>query len=643
MTAAPGTRGAAGTPGTQRTEVPRSTGDAGAPGPGAASTAGTPDDPVGSAAPAVPAAPASPAPPAAPAPPAPSTAAGAVRDAWTGARRGARSLYRRASRLMRNGWYGWRSSLQVRVITSTLVAGIVAVAVLGGYLSDQIRDGLFEQRLTEVLQESARSTQRAQESFDSTVASTSTEIDALFRQTVGALQLGGSSDQVVLRRSPGAPPPVFVNDYSSSPDAGLNRLVTDDLRAVVQGSTEQHWVSVAIPQEDGGEVPGLVVASAVTAPAVGPYELYFLYSLAPEQQTLALVQRVLAAGAAGLLLLLGGMTFLVTRQAVQPVRIAARVAERLADGHLAERMTVKGVDEMATLARSFNEMAESLQDQIRRMEDLSHLQRRFVSDVSHELRTPLTTVRMAAEVIHAARDELDPAAARSAELLTAQLDRFEDLLADLLEISRFDAGAAMLDAESRDVRDVVMNAVEHAVPLAERRGVWLSVELPPKPVIADVDPRRVERVLRNLLVNAIEHADGKPVEVWLAADQRALAVAVRDSGVGMTPEEVEHVFDRFWRADPARARTTGGTGLGLAISIEDAHLHGGWLEAWGRPGEGACFRLTLPRRAGIVLESSPVPLEPTQAQAPVSVSYGSHEGRPDLDPTSVPDLDRLEA
>src|SRR5690606_27319180 len=161
------------------------------------------------------------------------------------------------------------------------------------------------------------------------------------------------------------------------------------------------------------------------------YELYFLYRLGPEQQTLSFVQGVLAVAGGGLVVLLGAMTWLVTRQAVDPVRRAARVAERLADGHLKERMSVKGVDEMATLARSFNEMAESLHDQIHRMEELSHLQRRFVSDVSHELRTPLTTVRMAAEVIHAARDELDPAAARSAELMTAQLDRFEELLADL--------------------------------------------------------------------------------------------------------------------------------------------------------------------------------------------------------------------
>ncbi|WP_182111722.1 MtrAB system histidine kinase MtrB [Actinotalea sp. JY-7876] len=558
------------------------------------------------------------------------------------ARRRLRLARRVVARMVRRIVHRWRSSLQVRVVTTTLLAGVAAVGLLGGYLSDEIRDGLYEQRLEEVLEASAIATQRAQETFDSAVPSTPTELNGLFGQTVGALRQGSTSDQAFLRRSPGASVPVFVNDHSTTADPALIGLVSLELRSAVQGSSEQHWVPVAIPGE-GGTDPGIVVGSAVTAPVVGQVELYFLYSLASEQQTLAFVQRVLAIGGLGLVALLGGMTWMVTRQTVQPVRSAAQVAERLADGHLTERMPVRGVDEMATLARSFNEMAESLQDQIRRMEELSHLQRRFVSDVSHELRTPLTTVRMAAEVIHAARDELDPAAARSAELLTAQLDRFEDLLADLLEISRFDAGAAMLDAESRDVRDVVMAAVEQTVPLAERRGVWLAVEMPGEPVVADIDPRRIERVLRNLLVNAVEHAEGRPVEVFVAADARAVAVVVRDHGVGMTAQEAEHVFDRFWRADPARARTTGGTGLGLAISIEDAHLHGGRLEAWGRPGRGASFRLTVPRRAGIVLDGSPAPLVPPDDDPHVGVSYASHEGRPDLDPAAVPDLDRLEA
>lgn len=545
-----------------------------------------------------------------------------------------------AERRASTGVHRWRSSLQLRVVTSALVAGMVAVGLLGVYVSDRIANGLFEQRREEVLQESARATQQAQATFAASTASTGPELQTLFYGLVPALQTGGSgSREVFLRRSPGDLPPLLVNDVSTDP--ALGGLISPDLRRAVRGDASQRWVSVAIPHTDGTTAPGLLIGSAVDVPAAGPYELYFLYDLAAEQDTLEFVQRTLALAGIGVVAALGALTWLMTRQTVQPVRNAARVAERLADGHLAERMPVRGVDELATLARSFNEMAESLQDQIIRMEDLSRLQRRFVSDVSHELRTPLTTVRMAAEVIHASRDDLDPAARRSAELLTMQLDRFEALLADLLEISRFDAGAAVLDAERRDVRDVVTAAVEAAAPIAERRGVWLTVELPEEPAIADVDPRRVERVLRNLLVNAVEHADGRPVEVRLAGDQRALAVTVRDHGVGMTEEESAHVFDRFWRADPARARTTGGTGLGLAISIEDAHLHGGWLEAWGRQGRGACFRLTLPRRAGITLTASPLPLVPEDADVPTAPPPAA--GPRGLDPAAVPDLDRLEA
>ncbi|HQY34393.1 MtrAB system histidine kinase MtrB [Actinotalea sp.] len=556
---------------------------------------------------------------------------------WTRVRRRALLARWRAVQGGRAAVYHWRASLQVRVITSTLVVGIAALVTLGGYLSDRIRDGLFEQRVQQLLEESARSTQGAQENLSASSVPTEAEVQALFYALVRALKASGSGEpEVWLRRSPGDVP-VLVNDVSTA-DRSLDVLLTPELRETVRSDDLQRWTSVAIPTEDGGAEPGVVIGSVVNVPAAGQYELYYLYSLQAEQTTLSFVQQVLALAGAGLVVLLGAMTWLVTRQAVQPVRSAAGVAERLADGHLTERMTVKGVDEMATLARSFNEMAESLEDQIGRMEEMSHLQRRFVSDVSHELRTPLTTIRMAAEVIHEARGGLDPAAARSAELLTAQLDRFEDLLADLLEISRFDAGAAMLDAQGRDVRDVVTGAVEQAAPLAERRGVWLSVDLPEVSVIADIDPRRIERVLRNLLVNAVEHAEGRPVEVRLGADQRTLAVTVRDHGVGMTEEEAEHVFDRFWRADPARARTTGGTGLGLAISIEDAHLHGGWLEAWGRPGQGACFRLTLPRRAGIALESSPLALVPVEDDVPVlAATLGSG-----LDPAGLPDLDRLE-
>jgi two-component system sensor histidine kinase MtrB len=308
---------------------------------------------------------------------------------------------------------------------------------------------------------------------------------------------------------------------------------------------------------------------------------------------------------------------------VRPVRQAAEIAERFADGHLDERMPVHGDDEVARLAESYNEMASSIQSQIRQLEEFGALQRRFTSDVSHELRTPLTTVRMAADVLHASRDQLLPALRRSSELLVAELDRFEALLNDLLEISRLDAGVAELGAERVDVHGVVERAVEAVRGLADETGTELQLDLPTG-VYAEVDPRRVERIVRNLVANAIDHGEGRPVQVSLACDEHAVAVLVRDHGVGLRPGEASLVFNRFWRAEESRARRSGGSGLGLSISIEDARLHGGWLQAWGRPGEGSAFRLTLPRTVGGPLTGSPLPLgpeeEPVPAGPPTTVS-----------------------
>jgi two-component system, OmpR family, sensor histidine kinase MtrB len=528
----------------------------------------------------------------------------------------------------------WRSSLQVRVIASTLAIGLVALAAVGLYVGERMREGLFDARVHQILEDSARSAAQAQETFTSAQVSTGAEVQGLLHDVALAQRTSSAGErrEVLLLRAPGNSSPVPVFPIATS---GTAELVTDKLRTETAAGG-QHWQSVG-EVVDGHTQPAVMVGQNVTVNPAGTFQLFYLYNLQSEQDRLDFLERTLALAGIALVALLGSMTWLVTRQTVRPVKNAAAVAERLADGHLEERLPEHGEDEMATLARSFNEMAASLQDQIRRLEDLSAVQRRFVSDVSHELRTPLTTIRMAGEVIHGARDDFDPAVKRSAELLATQLDRFEDLLSDLLEISRFDAGAAVLDAESRDVRDVVVAAVEHEVTLAERRGSWVRVDLPEPRCVADIDPRRVERVLRNLLVNAIEHAEGSAVEITVAADDYAVAVTVRDHGVGMTKNESEHVFDRFWRADPARARTTGGTGLGLAISLEDAHLHGGWLEAWGRPGRGACFRLTLPRRAGIRLTGSPLPLVPDETPTTVPVPVV----RPQTDPAALPDLPDL--
>jgi len=296
------------------------------------------------------------------------------------------------------------------------------------------------------------------------------------------------------------------------------------------------------------------------------------------------------------------------------VRHAAQAAQRLSAGHLEERMRVLGVDDLAALATSFNEMASSLQGKLRELEELSKVQRQFVSDVSHELRTPLTTIKMAADLLFESRGELDPGPARSAELLQGQLERFEGLLVDLLEISRYDAGAATLDADLVDVCDLVRGSADDAQQLAERRGGRIEFRLPATGCFAEVDRRRVERILRNILVNAVEHGEGKDVVVTTAMDIDAVAVSVRDYGVGLRPGEEQQVFERFWRADVSRARTTGGNGLGLAISLEDAHLHGGWLQAWGQRGKGSVFRLTLPKIAGQELAGSPLPLGPDDAE-----------------------------
>ncbi len=203
----------------------------------------------------------------------------------------------------------------------------------------------------------------------------------------------------------------------------------------------------------------LVIGAPLSA-AVGGYEVYYVFPLHTEQQTLSLVTRVLLLGGAGLIFLLAAVVWLVSRQVVTPVRMAARIAERFAAGHLAERMVVRGNDEIARLAASFNDMAGALERQIDQLEELSRAQRRFTADVSHELRTPLATIRMAADVLYESRGDFPPAMSRSAEILTGQLERFERLLSDLLEISRYDARAAVLEPDTVDVADLVRHAAE---------------------------------------------------------------------------------------------------------------------------------------------------------------------------------------
>jgi len=377
-----------------------------------------------------------------------------------------------------------------------------------------------------------------------------------------------------------------------------------------QASPSFTFASMSDPSGTGGLEAGL----AYGVPVGSYYQLYYFFSLAQVQQSLYQIQHTLLAAGFALVLLFSAIAALVSRWVVGPVRQAAHGARRLSTGNLSERMPVRGADELSALAMSFNEMAESLQDKMTALQELSQVQRQFVSDVSHELRTPLTTIKIAGDVLFASRDQLDDPARRSAELLFSQLERFESLLTDLLEISRYDANVAVLEPEPVDICSLVRHAADEAQQLAERRGAKIEFRLPAEPCVADVDRRRVERILRNLLLNAVEHGEGKDAVVTVAGDSGAVAVAVRDYGIGLAPGQDRLVFDRFWRADPARARSTGGTGLGLSIAKEDAGIHGAWLEAWGEIGQGSVFRLTLPRTAGAPLVGSPLPLVPDEPE-----------------------------
>lgn len=505
----------------------------------------------------------------------------------------------------------WRRSLQLRVVVSTLVLSLVVLVVLGFVLMTQITNSLLNAKLAAAGEEIDRA--RAVVERDLASPDPSTPVITRLRQTRALLterdtgesgagaRAVGAFDTVLLVRGPG----------SGAAELGVGPVaaIPPNLRSMVQSGQVAYQYSTV--ETTGGARSAALLVGTPTNAAIPGLELYLVFPLTSEQATVNLVFRTLLGSGIVLLGLLAAIAWLVSRQVVLPVRSAARVAVRFASGRLSERMPVRGEDDMARLAVAFNDMAESLQRQITHLEEFGGLQRQFTSDVSHELRTPLTTVRMASDLLYEGRDELDPVRKRSVELLDKELDRFETLLTELLEISRHDAGMAELAAEQMPMSIPIEAALATVRHLADDTGTELIVDLPEAPVVAEIDPRRVERILRNLLANAIDHSEQRPVTLTMRTDGDAVAVTVRDRGVGLRPGEEKLVFNRFWRSDPSRHRRSGGTGLGLAISVEDANLHSGRLEAWGEPGKGANFRLTLPLVRGHKVLGSPLPLRPT--------------------------------
>jgi two-component system sensor histidine kinase MtrB len=507
-----------------------------------------------------------------------------------------------------------RKSLASKVIVSTVLLSLGVVWLTGSALYSQLSDGVKRVNLETSLAEARSTFFNAQYQFLLIDGAGSSIVDRTVQEVIissTAVSLNQDRKSIFLNKfkTPDEMAnPKVTPDYSKVTDGLIVSSFPTELRKRVRDSDIVEYQYSTVRYDNRAETEVLIAGRRIAIPDSGNYEMYLVYSLTNQNTTLSLIQNSLLLTAIALLFLIGLITWLVVRQVVKPVREASRIAKQFTQGDFSQRMKIESSDELATLGTSFNEMALSIESQISRLENLSRVQQRFVSDVSHELRTPLTTLRMASEVINGERENFDPAVARSSELLVAQLDRFEGLLEDLLEISRFDAEVAVLETVEFDLVKLIERCVDDLRATAPEYPIEIDFEL--ANIVIQADARRVERIMRNLLSNALDHAEDKPVQVRIVATESEVGVGVRDHGSGIEPSTLSRVFDRFWRADPSRARVRGGTGLGLSIALEDARLHNGELDAWGAIGNGAHFVLTLPRIAGAQISGRPIKPQP---------------------------------
>ncbi len=484
-----------------------------------------------------------------------------------------------------------------------LAASSVVMILLAYALVTVLTQQLVDQKIDAAQQEIERAALTVEQQIGATGSANSVQV----RINSARASLTQLSPTATEAQAAFEPVIVVENADGSVTTSPEGYRIPENLRALVSQGTVSYQFTT-INQATGGTYHALVMGTPTSAD-IPDTQVYLVLSMEAEESTMALMRGLLSAAGVVVVVLLVGIAWLATQQVIAPIRSASRIAQRLAAGHLKERMVVEGEDEMGRLAASFNDMAEKLSRQITQLEEYGDLQRQFTSDVSHELRTPLTTVRMAADMIDSQSEDLDPYLQRASGLMIRELDRFEELLGDLLEISRHDAGVADLSAATLDVRSVVESAWRQVEHLARELDVPVEFRMPDEPVQVEGDSRRLERILRNLLANAIDHSESNPVTVEVAGNEQAVGIAVTDRGVGLKAGQEELVFNRFWRADASRKRHSGGTGLGLAIAREDAVLHGGTLDAAGIFGQGSRFRLILPRVPNGLIEEEPLSLE----------------------------------
>lgn len=439
-----------------------------------------------------------------------------------------------------------------------LVAALSAAALAAGsYLV--VRENRLDDSVDRALEQSRFNLELADE-----VLAGSGGRAAAVRELLAALERRGGF--VTVGRGPGLRP------FSSSLSLGIREVPADLAGEVRRGrlayertdASEQRYLAV------GGRVRGV--------------ELYFFTSEEQLWDQLAQLRTILLVGLGALALAAGLVGALVARRTLAPVAQASAAARSLAEGLLETRLPAGGRDEFGAWATSFNEMADALEAKIEELSEAQARERRFTADVAHELRTPLTALVAEAGLLAERLDELPPAARRPAELLVADVGRLRRLVEDLMEVSRLDAGSEPVRPEAVDLGSLV------AATLAAR-GWEERVSLDRGDVVLESDRRRLERIVGNLVGNALEHG-GRDVRVRVGRDGLGAFVEVADRGSGIRPEHLAHLFERFYKADPAR--TGSGSGLGLAIARENARLLGGDLEVWSEVGTGSRFTLRLP-------------------------------------------------
>ncbi|MFD9034626.1 ATP-binding protein [Streptomyces sp. NPDC059567] len=393
------------------------------------------------------------------------------------------------------------------------------------------------------------------------------------------------SQRISAARPNGSLVVAHYRDLRATSDTLADRTrITPELRATVRETGRMSFQRVTWRGE-----AFLVVGTPVAFDdgRTSELDVFTIASLRNEEEDISELLATVRAGLVPVVLLAAVLALLAAATVLRPVRELSRATRQLAAGDLSIRVAVKGRDELAELADSFNHTADSLQASVAELRDQEERARRFVADVSHELRTPLAAMTMMSTVLDEDADQLPPDSAKAARTVSAETAQLSRLVQDLIEISRFDAKAARLNLTETDLGEAIRSALA-------RRGWTDEVRTDlSQAVQASVDRRRIDVVVANLVGNALRHG-APPVDVVLRATGDEITVEVSDHGPGMSPDSLARVFDRFYKSDTSRTRSEG-SGLGTAIALENARLHDGTIEAANRPDGGATFTLRLPR------------------------------------------------